>query len=106
MELINLTPHDINIISGDEKTTIKASGTIARCALADTLVKTIAGVPVFHQIFGEIEGLPGKKEGVIYIVSRIVADAAKAVGRTDVLCPASTIKDTEGHIIGCKGLSI
>lgn len=106
MELINLTPHDINIIDGDNKITIKASGTIARCALTDMLVKMIDGVPVYRQIFGDIEGLPGEKDGVIYIVSRIVADAAKSFGRTDVLCPASTIKDADGHIIGCKGLSI
>lgn len=53
--------------------------------------------------FGEIKNLPEPEEGTIYIVSQIVATAAK--DRDDLFMVEDTIRDTEGRIIGAKNLA-
>jgi hypothetical protein len=55
-------------------------------------------------VFGELEGLPEPIEGVFFIVSRIVREAAK--DRTDLLVPQGLIRDENGQPIGCESLSV
>ena len=106
--IINLTPHDITITNGTRTLTIKPSG-LARCEETSEEIKVVEDwIPVFRTTYGKISGLPEPKENTIYVVSARVAQALKETNpeRTDVMIPAKTLRDSEGNIIGCTGLSI
>ena len=104
MKLINLTPHKINIYGENKKLilSVEPENIPARCAQKKKIYGHVEEVPVYCMIFGEIENLPAPKEDTIYIVSRLVATAA---GRNDVMCPGEAVRDEEGRVIGCIGLS-
>lgn len=105
MELINLTPHTINVVVSDGNIIdIPVSGIVARCSQSNELVGEINGIPVSRQIFGEVVDLPEAKEGVAFIVSRLVASACPE--RKDLLIPGPLVRDDEGRPVGCKGLSV
>ena len=100
--LVNLTPHEIQIVIGTGAYgvhTIPPSGQIARCVVKTVPAGMIGalGFPLrdgkwnddpvawlSRQEFGAVEGLPEPKEGVWYIVSTLVAQQAK---RADVVSP-------------------
>lgn len=106
MRLINLTPHDIIIRLPDGDRVIPASGTVARVATSYEHVGDVDGIPVSAQTFGQIEGLPEPRNGVVYVVSAIVLAAAKELGRTDVVAPdtARAIRNEAGQIVAVPGL--
>lgn len=108
---INLTPHDIVMrLSNGKDLIIPRSGQVAR-------LKTLQAV---EQPWGEdmpavatstlkgIEGLPDPEEGVIYVTSTLVAQAAARYGRRDVVSPdtgpESAIRDESGQIIAVQRL--
>lgn len=124
MRLVNLTPHAITLIAEgfavfDNKSKCYhmpdglrpfvlmefPSEGIARCAVQDTDLPALdvegTLVPCCGVTFGAIEGLPDPVDGTMYIVSAIVANAARAQGRRDVVVPARMVRDAEGKIIGC-----
>lgn len=102
--IVNLTPHTLNIVfpSGEELI-IAPSGTIARCKTTSVLIGDVNDIPVSRTQYGEVEGLPDPQEGVIYVTSALVANAAK--DRDDVLIPNDSVRDEHGRIIGCRGLA-
>lgn len=129
-QVINLTPHPINIRTKAGDITIASSG-IARCKEIESTVGAIDGIPVIEITYGEVTGLPdadppldgysqkcpeccsyewfqwgcegcGQKPRV-YVVSAIVARAC--AGRHDVFVPARTIRDAEGRIVACTALA-
>jgi hypothetical protein len=100
--IINLTPHDINIILGNETITIKPEGTPARVAQTKQQIDTVEGIPICKSSFGEVENLPPQKEGTIYIVSMLVANALPS--RTDLYFPDGVVRSEDGTILGCTGL--
>ncbi len=77
-----------------------------RVDTTSTVVGEINGVDVVDTQYGEIVGLPDAREGVVYIVSMLVRDAAKAAGRTDTVspdtAPGSVVRNAEGQILGVK----
>jgi hypothetical protein len=79
-QFINLTPHTINLTNG---AAYAASGQVARVVSNHTAFDE-NGVASIE--WGEVTGLPAPQEGLIYIVSALVAQAAK---RPDVVSPAS-----------------
>ena len=105
-KIINLTPHDVNIYEGNELLmTIQASGIVAR---VDVTTNILAGkinntIPVSKSCFGEIKGLPNQEEDTIYIVSRMIAERAK--DRDDLYITNGSVRDENGHIIGCTSLT-
>ncbi len=104
-QFINLTPHTLNIIKADGSTIdIQPSGDIARVSSTSTVVATFKGINISQQIFGEVIDLPDTKDGIIYIVSRMVKD--RVPDRADVLVPGAPVRDAEGRIIGANGLSL
>jgi hypothetical protein len=108
MVFVNLTPHDITIIrEGKESLNIKASGTVARAEQRREQVGTVDGVPVNHVVYGKTIGLPAPQDGVAYIVSSLTAQAVKATepSRRDVYITDDAVRDTDGHIIGCRALA-
>jgi hypothetical protein len=99
--LVNLTPHTINLFgSNDSNQAIPSTG-VARCVAIPTVVGEVNGVPVRRTQFGAVTGLPEPSEGVIFIVSMLVASAAK---RDDVVFPDDVVRDPDGKIIGCRAL--
>lgn len=107
LNLINLTPHTINIVLENGTFDVPASGMVARCSQSETILGTVVvdgiEIPITGQFFGEVVDLPAPKDGVAYIVSRLVASACPS--RIDLLIPGPMIRDDDGKVIGCRGLS-
>ena len=55
------------------------------------------------QFLGHVTNLPEERPGTFYIVSRMVALAEPE--RRDLLIPGPLIKEKDGEVIGCKGLT-
>ena len=107
MNLVNLTPHALNIFdeAGENQlVTVAPSGTVARCAVNSTKVGEVDGVSLFTSVFGEVEDLPEPVEGTIYVVSMLVRSAL--TGRKDLASPGDLIRNEAGQPVGCKGLNI
>jgi len=112
INFVNLTPHEVNIYVNGDKNQIKIppSGIIARVAVERKQVKSIRGIPVYYNKFGNIDGIPDPCNNVIYIVSTLVRQALTAQGfiRDDVVAtdtsPESVIRDKEGRTKGIRAL--
>ncbi len=102
--LVNLTPHTINIVTPAGVIDIAASGVVARCAQRQEVIGEINGIAVTRQTFGEVVDLPEREEGVVLIVSRLIAAACP--DRSDLVIPGPLLRDNEGRVIGCDGLSV
>lgn len=104
--IINITPHPLNIQSGDKMLNIPPSGVIARLSVKHESQPSIDidgdEVSVYKTEFGPIENLPKPKEGFYYVASALVANAAN---RADVFSPGELIRDNQGNVIGAKGLT-
>ena len=101
--LMNATPHVLNIVQSDGSIlTLKASGICPRCESNELVDRAIGLIQVTRQTLGHVEGLPDPVPGLYFIVSRLVASATD---RDDLLVPGSLIRDDQGKVIGCKGLS-
>lgn len=107
MDLVNLTPHEINIITPEGEIKIQPSGVVARVSVTRETVGeiTVDGktIPIYKNKFGQVENLPDPAPETIYIVSSIVAQAVP--DRTDVMVPDDPVRDEAGRIIGAKGLA-
>lgn len=103
-KIINLTPHDVNIVDEDGNIikTFEKSGDVARCVEEASLMGSINGIDCFDVDFGEIEDLPPEETGTFYIVSAIIKRAGDDIGRQDLLVPYNTYRDENGNIIGCR----
>lgn len=107
----NLTPHALNVLTDDgtHYFTIQASGEVAR-VVYDTLPPEMIpyrGFDISVTIAGslrEIIGLPDPEPGVVCIVSKAVADAAPR-HRGDLVSPGELIRDADGNVVGCDGLT-
>jgi hypothetical protein len=100
--LVNLTPHNINIVHGFETLTIPSTG-LARCEETVEIIGFVDDfIPVVKKSYGKVTGLPEAKEGIWLIVSLLVAQAA---GRDDVLAIGDIVRDGEGRIVGCRSLA-
>lgn len=105
MKWINLTPHDINVVTADGEpvATFPKSGEIARCEQTVNFVANIGGVDTYVSTFGEVYGLPEKVDGINLIVSGLVRAAVP--NRADLYQPGQLIRNEKGQPIGCVGLS-
>lgn len=107
MKLINLTPHKLNIgfdtTTGHKTVMVEASGDVARCDEQRIGCGSLDDIPVTLATYGAVTGLPSPEPGVAYIVSGLVLAAVP--DRPDVFAPGPAIRDDQGKIIGCVGLS-
>lgn len=108
---LNLTPHPLFIKAQDgEYITIPPSPDGAARVIYDRLPPErtdIAGHEIAVAVAGaprEIIGLPDPEEGVVLIVAKAVADAAPR-HRGDLMSPGRLIRDEDGTVIGCDGLT-
>jgi len=102
MKIVNLTPHDIVVRSGEDFVTIPSSG-VARCVEGRAELGSISGtnIKLFEVSHGKVEGLPEPQADTIFVVSAIVAQAVP--DRNDVYSPSGLVRDAEGRVIGCEG---
>ncbi len=84
MELRNLTPHPIDVIMEDGTIVVLPpdTWTARRVPTRDDPIGRLNGIPVWHDEYFGIKGLPPAQQGVIYIVS---ASVATFVRRPDVM---------------------
>lgn len=107
-ELVNLTPHAITLMDDDTNIIciIEPSGDIARVSVRTERTETLdfdgVKLATSKSVYGEVEGLPEAEDGVIYIVSSLVAQ--RVPERKDVFIPNESVRDEKGRIIGCKSL--
>jgi hypothetical protein len=113
---VNTTPHAITILADGGSVTIDTSDVSIRVASETTCDEVTFVGPLLVEIrkrkFTSVtysEGgvempLPPEQEGVLYIVSRITAEALP--GRSDLLMVDGTVRDDDGRIIGCTGFSV
>jgi hypothetical protein len=105
MQFVNLTPHGVTIARKNGSTfTVAPSGTVARreerrveCDPLDW------GIAIGVAEYGDVTGLPAPVPGVAYIVSGLVLSAVPH--RHDVFAPGPAVRDDQGRVIGCRGLS-
>lgn len=107
----NLTPHALSVKALDGSTVvIPPDERGAARVVYDRLPPeqtNIAGHGVQISVAGsprEIVGLPEPEEDVILIVAKAVSDAAPA-GRGDLMSPGRLLRDEDGTVIGCDGLT-
>jgi hypothetical protein len=105
-KLVNLTPHQVDIHCLDwGRVSVPPSGQLARCTQTEVARGHIGGIiGVTEQEFGEVVGLPEPKSGTWLIVSRLVKAAVPH--RNDVVVPGPAIRDDQGRIVGCQGVSL
>jgi hypothetical protein len=71
---------------------------VARVEMRRERVRSVEGIEVYREYPGDITGLPEPSPGVIYVVSRMVLDAAR---RADLVAPGTPERDAEGRIVAC-----
>lgn len=109
-DVINLTPHNINIMDDDNRVIliVEPEEQTARIAATTGRVGTInhsgeVDIPVSESQFGEPVNLPNPINGAIFIVSRLLVAALP--DRTDLYFPNEIVRDDRGVVLGCKSLS-
>ena len=106
MKIINLTPHALTLLGAAGTLEVPASGKLARLAVTRTALDPVivdgVSLPVSLPVLGEITGLPPAEDGVIFVVSALVAEAS--VDRGDVYSPGELLRSPAGVVIGAKGL--
>lgn len=110
-ELVNMTPHSITIFDVDGVTpivTVPSSGMVRVAETVRTVSDGEGQVPLVEIVRdpNKIEGLPAWALGRYVIVSDLAYQAAKTLGRDDLLRPGPAVRDETGRIVGCKGLAI
>ena len=108
--ILNLTPHIVVVLGADgtQVAELPPTGRVARVATTVEDAGEIAGIPVVKTRFGEIIDLPEPEDGTFFVVSSLLAGAAKETGRgaSDLLVPGRLIRDSAGQPIGCEKLSL
>ena len=106
-EIINLTPHEINVIKDGEVILTLPSQGVARAESKSVEVDTINDIPVTEVSFGSPIDLPSPRENTVFVVSRITIESAKANGRTieDLLTTDRLVRNDEGKVVGCESFS-
>jgi len=107
IQIINATPHDINLLLEDGTRIVYPKlGLVPRITQTyseyPSLYVNGVNIPIKLSSLSDLVGLPEEQEDVFYIVSLLILEEGKKIGRKDLLAP-DTIRDTNGNIIGCKG---
>lgn len=108
MKLINLTPHEVTLMNGEETVTrIPPSGTNARVGMTRAKVGSVPTdghqFPIYQAQLGQVEGLPEPEADTLLIVSRVVAEACR--DRNDLVIPDEAVRDAQGRIVGCRAFA-
>ena len=113
MELVNLFPHEIDLVLADgTEIVLPPCAKPARAAMERSLDRVIRldldsgpiDVPLSTVEMGEVSQLPPPAADTWYIVSLVVAYAHPE--RTDLLVPDDLVRDEVGRVIACQALSV
>ena len=103
VKLVNLTGHPLTITDGSKIVTLPSDGRArvdSKKKKARRIIFSGLEIEIINVYRSEITGLPDPQEGVIYVVSGIVADTAD---REDVVAPGGLIRDNgNGRVKGCR----
>jgi hypothetical protein len=105
VKIVNLTPHDVHVLVDEGVVRIIGrSGKVARVKQTTRPAGKLDGtIPLTETESGAIEGLPRPRPGVVYLVSQVLAQAARS--RTDLVFPGEAVRDAEGRVVATKGLT-
>jgi hypothetical protein len=107
VQLINLTPHPVQIFGEEGSIVLPCSAVPARLEGTTGPVGhvTVDGVSVavVQHHYDRIVGLPGPSPGVLFVVSQLVLDFLPE--RQDLVTPSDLIRDESGAVIGCRALA-
>lgn len=105
MEIINCTPHNVNIVKkGKIFRSFEKGQEVPRLSQKTKIVSELKGIPLTETSFGQCENLPEQKDSTYLIVSRMIKSAYP--DRKDLLVPNGVVRDEQGNIIGCESLAI
>lgn len=126
LNLVNLTPHALNIVCEDGSIrTVAPSGRIMRVSSEYVPQNTINGITTYKVNYGNVELIDGvtkeiatmdytdwKQSNTYYVVSGQCLEAIK--DRRDLQyipnvmfrSPGELVRDDKGQPIGCKGLRV
>lgn len=104
--LVNLTGHDVTLISWDDhKQTIPSEGQM-RVYSNQEVVGMVRGddvhVPLLEIVEQRLSMAAAEQPDMLYIVSGIVAAKAR---RPDFVVPSRVMRDNNGRAIGCRALA-
>ena len=104
IKVVNCTPHAVNLkMENGSYKTIEPSGLVPRVGTEQTEPKWNGSFWATRIVYKMDDILlPEPKQGTIYIVSKLCADAAPH--RHDLWFPADLVRDSEGKIIACDSL--
>lgn len=103
--LMNLTPHQINIVSQHGIYNIPPSGIVARCKQQEKFIGGLENdIPVTKIVVGEVQDLLASEPGITYIVSHIILQNCPE--RCDLVKPEQIVRAADGRVIGCCSLSV
>ena len=111
MRIINLTPHELTLVGGNDTVIgrIAPTGQVARVITQATRVGQVVvdghTVPIVATSYGKVENLPVTQEDTTYVVSILVIQALRGQ-RSDVVAPdtgpQSVVRDALGQIKGVR----
>lgn len=110
LRIINLTPHEITIVDANGRRLDIVSHGAARAVITEFECPPLGDIPVISSpVVGELIGMPGPMEGIVFIVSREVLNHPDVAGRDDVFAPATRPRhgpfhDQMGRVIGVTRL--
>ncbi|MFV0288709.1 MAG: hypothetical protein ACK5HR_04580 [Mycoplasmatales bacterium] len=101
--IINLTPHDITLITDENKIIFPKSEKICRVEFKKTELEKINNIQVKQIKLGDIINYPNEQDK-IYIVSSIVGMQLAKLDYKNYLVPDTddSIRDERGNIIAVK----
>ena len=103
MRIVNLTPHPVTLVTTDgDEVVIQPEENPARIPTTTTPDGEINGIPVVREALGNADDvLPAPQPGVVYIVSRPVAERAN---RPDLLVPTQ-VERVDGRPVRARALA-
>lgn len=104
MNIVNATPHVIRHLHDDDTyTDYPYSGIVPRVDVTRRIIRERPRLVVSE--YGDVIGLPEEVEGTLYIVSRVVANAAPF--RNDLIVPCDFHRDRkDGKVDACRAFEV
>ena len=106
MNIVNCTPHGVQIQKKGDLITLPKSGIIPRVSTVEVEADFIDGIPTVTQSTGNVEGLPASEAGVLFLVSGMVFSSTD---RLDVVAPdtgKTAIRNEGGQIVAVTRLLV
>ena len=107
MKFLNLTPHDLCIVNGGRSVHLSVDGPAPRLEVLRESLGILqmenTEVGIVRSTMGKPLGLPDPQQGIILIVSALVAEHPVVAHRIDLAYPGEAIREN-GKIVGAHGL--